>query len=178
MAKGEKGIGWQFVIVVKKLNCWSSEFDKMKQKSEGIGLVVGRVQRIEEEAANASLKVTMIMFMRMMFMMIMRIFDMTKMVMKLVMMIDDEITGTSSWGANSFSNPLQIILSIFCSNGQYLHEARQTSIIEYRNVQLDRSTHHSASQDVLEVKTMLLRLTRILQQVRQYKGSTILFQQC
>ena len=30
----------------------------MKQKSEGIGLVVGRVQRIEEEAANASLKVT------------------------------------------------------------------------------------------------------------------------
>ena len=25
----------------------------MKQKSEGIGLVVGRVQRIEEEAANA-----------------------------------------------------------------------------------------------------------------------------
>ena len=69
----------------------------MKQKSEGIGLVVGRVQRIEEEAANASLKVTMIMFMRMMFMMIMRIFDMTKMVMKLVMMIDEVITGTSSW---------------------------------------------------------------------------------
>ena len=34
---------------------WFSEFDKMKQKSEGIGLVVGRVQRIEEEAANASL---------------------------------------------------------------------------------------------------------------------------
>ena len=32
--------------------------DEMKQKSEGIGLVVGRVQRIEEEAANASLKVT------------------------------------------------------------------------------------------------------------------------
>ena len=34
--------------------------DKMKQKSEGIGLVVGRVQRIEEEAANASLKVTVL----------------------------------------------------------------------------------------------------------------------
>ena len=32
----------------------------MKQKSEGIGLVVGRVQRIEEEAANASLKVTVL----------------------------------------------------------------------------------------------------------------------
>ena len=32
----------------------------MKQKSEGIGLVVGRVQRIEEEAANASLKVVVI----------------------------------------------------------------------------------------------------------------------
>ena len=35
----------------------------MKQKSEGIGLVVGRVQRIEEEAANASLKVMMVMMM-------------------------------------------------------------------------------------------------------------------
>ena len=34
----------------------------MKQKSEGIGLVVGRVQRIEEEAANASLKVMIILF--------------------------------------------------------------------------------------------------------------------
>ena len=70
------------------IKCWFSEFDKMKQKSEGIGLVVGRVQRIEEEAANASLKVTMIM---MMFMMIMsvRIFDMTKMVMKIVMI--DEV---------------------------------------------------------------------------------------
>ena len=42
---------------------WFSEFDKMKQKSEGIGLVVGRVQRIEEEAANASLKVIMMMIM-------------------------------------------------------------------------------------------------------------------
>ena len=93
----------------------------MKQKSEGIGLVVGRVQRIEEEAANASLKVTM-----MTVMIIMRIFDITKMVMKIVM-IDEVITGTSSWGANSFSNALQILLSIFCSNGQYLHEARQTS---------------------------------------------------
>ena len=90
----------------------------MKQKSEGIGLVVGRVQRIEEEAANASLKVTMMM------MMFMRIIDMKKMVMKLVMMIDEMIAGTSSWGANSFSNPLQILLSIFCSNGQYLHEAK------------------------------------------------------
>ena len=38
----------------------------MKQKSDGIGLVVGRVQRIEEEAANASLKVTMIMIMMIM----------------------------------------------------------------------------------------------------------------
>ena len=37
----------------------------MKQKSEGIGLVVGRVQRIEEEAANASLKVMMMMMMTM-----------------------------------------------------------------------------------------------------------------
>ena len=61
------------------IKCWFSEFDKMKQKSEGIGLVVGRVQRIEEEAANASLKVRKIMIM----MMIMRIFNMTKMVMKL-----------------------------------------------------------------------------------------------
>ena len=34
----------------------------MKQKSEGIGLVVGRVQRIEEEAANASLKVMMMIY--------------------------------------------------------------------------------------------------------------------
>ena len=34
----------------------------MKQKSEGIGLVVGRVQRIEEEAANASLKVILLLF--------------------------------------------------------------------------------------------------------------------
>ena len=33
----------------------------MKQKSEGIGLVVGRVQRIEEEAANASLKVILLL---------------------------------------------------------------------------------------------------------------------
>ena len=66
---------------------WFSEFDKMKQKSEGIGLVVGRVQRIEEEAANASLKVTMMTVM--MKMMIMRIFDMTKMVMKIVMI--DEV---------------------------------------------------------------------------------------
>ena len=113
--------------------------------------------------------------MMMMMIMIMGSIVMTRMVMKIVM-IDEVITGTSSWGANSFSNPLQIILSIFCSNGQYLHEARQTSIIEYRNVQLDRSTHHSASQDVLEVKTMLLRLTRILQQVRQSKGYKILFQ--
>ena len=31
--------------------------------------------------------------------------------------------------------------------------------------QLDRTTHHSASQDVLELKTMLLRLTRLLHQV-------------
>ena len=92
----------------------------MKQKSEGIGLVVGRVQRIEEEAANASLKVTMMMIMMMMIM-IMRSINMTKMVMRLVMMIDEVITGTSSWGANSFSNSLQILLSIFCSNGQYLH---------------------------------------------------------
>ena len=45
------------------IKCWFSEFDKMKQKSEGIGLVVGRVQRIEEEAANASLKVIMMMIM-------------------------------------------------------------------------------------------------------------------
>ena len=89
---------------------------------------------------------------------------MTKRVMKIVMMIDEVITGTSSWGANSFSNPLKILLSIFCSNGQYLHEAQGHN--ENLNVQLDRSTHHSASQDVLEVKTMLLRLTRILQQVR------------
>ena len=98
----------------------------MKQKSDGIGLVVGRVQRIEEEAANASLKVKvmMIMIMRMMrmIMRIMRIFDMTKKVMKIVM-IDEVITGTSSWGANPFSNPLQILLGFFCSNGQYLHEA-------------------------------------------------------
>ena len=57
----------------------------MKQKSEGIGLVVGRVQRIEEEAANASLKVTMMTVMMKMMIMIMRIFDMTKMVMKIVM---------------------------------------------------------------------------------------------
>ena len=127
MAKGKgAGIGWQFVIVAfkelrKPIQCWFSEFDKMKQKSEGIGLVVGRVQRIEEEAANASLKVRKIMIMRMM-MMIMRSIDMTKMVMKIVM-IDEMITGTSSWGANSFSNALQILLSIFCSNGQYLHEA-------------------------------------------------------
>ena len=122
---------------------WFSEFDKMKQKSEGIGLVVGRVQRIEEEAANASLKVMMMMMMMVMIMtkthiwnkvlmgflvhpiMIMR--SKTKMVMKLVMMIDEVITGTSSWGANSFSNPFQILLSIFCSNGQYLHEARRIS---------------------------------------------------
>ena len=48
------------------IKCWFSEFDKMKQKSEGIGLVVGRVQRIEEEAANASLKVTMMMVIMMM----------------------------------------------------------------------------------------------------------------
>ena len=95
----------------------------MKQKSEGIGLVVGRVQRIEEEAANASLKVMMMMMMTMMMVMIMRSIDMTKMVMKLVMMIDEVITGTSSWGANSFSNPLKILLSIFCSNGQYLVHA-------------------------------------------------------
>ena len=93
----------------------------MKQKSEGIGLVVGRVQRIEEEAANASLKVMMMM---MMMMMIIIVRSMTKMVMKLVMMIDEVITGTSSWGANSFSNPLKILLSIFCSNGQYLHKAK------------------------------------------------------
>ena len=33
---------------------------EMKQKSEGIGLVVGRVQRIEEEAANSSLKVVVL----------------------------------------------------------------------------------------------------------------------
>ena len=33
----------------------------MKQKSEGIGLVVGRVQRIEDEAANASLKVILLL---------------------------------------------------------------------------------------------------------------------
>ena len=33
----------------------------MKQKREGIGLVVGRVQRIEEEAANASLKVILLL---------------------------------------------------------------------------------------------------------------------
>ena len=90
----------------------------MKQKSEGIGLVVGRVQRIEEEAANASLKVMMtMMMMTMMMVMIMRSINMTKMVMRLVMMIDEVITGTSSWGANSFSNPLKILLSIFCSNG-------------------------------------------------------------
>ena len=96
----------------------------MKQKSEGIGLVVGRVQRIEEEAANASLKVMMtMMMMTMMMVMIMRSIDMTKMVMKLVMIIDEVITGTSSWGANSFSNSLQILLSIFCSNGQYLVHA-------------------------------------------------------
>ena len=92
----------------------------MKQKSEGIGLVVGRVQRIEEEAANASLKV---MVMMMMMMMIIIVRSMTKMVMKLVMMIDEVITGTSSWGANSFSNSLQILFSIFCSNGQYLVHA-------------------------------------------------------
>ena len=94
----------------------------MKQKSEGIGLVVGRVQRIEEEAANASLKVTIMMMMMVTMIMIMR--SMAKMVMKLVMMIDEVITGTSSWGANSFSNPLKILLSIFCSNGQYLHKAK------------------------------------------------------
>ena len=47
---------------------WFSEFDKMKQKSEGIGLVVGRVQRIEEEAANASLKVIMMILIMMMIM--------------------------------------------------------------------------------------------------------------
>ena len=87
------------------------------------------MQRIEEEAANASLKVRMIMKMMimMMFMMIMRIIDMKKMVMKLVMMIDEMIAGTSSWGANPFSNPLQILLGFFCSNGQYLHDARQIS---------------------------------------------------
>ena len=71
------------------IKCWFSEFDKMKQKSEGIGLVVGRVQRIEEEAANASLKVTMMTVMMKMMIMIMRIFDMTKMVMKIVMI--DEV---------------------------------------------------------------------------------------
>jgi len=81
----------------------------MKQKSEGIGLVVGRVQRIEEEAANASLK---------------------------ELLLGEQSPSPSLSRSSSVSSVLM----------------------------LDRSTHHSASQDVLEVKTMLLRLTRILQQ--------------
>jgi len=81
----------------------------MKQKSEGIGLVVGRVQRIEEEAANASLK---------------------------ELLLGEQTPSPTLSRSSSVSSVLM----------------------------LDRSTHHSASQDVLEVKTMLLRLTRILQQ--------------
>ena len=64
---------------------WFSEFDKMKQKSEGIGLVVGRVQRIEEEAANASLKVMMMMMMMVMIMLVMMVTVMLMMLTILLM---------------------------------------------------------------------------------------------
>eukprot|EP00092_Neocalanus_flemingeri_P064882 GFUD01078809.1.p1 GENE.GFUD01078809.1~~GFUD01078809.1.p1 ORF type:complete len:291 (+),score=87.21 GFUD01078809.1:120-992(+) len=40
-----------------------------------------------------------------------------------------------------------------------------TTLSVSSQVQLDRSTYHSASQEVLEVKTMLLQLRRVLEQV-------------
>ena len=61
---------------------------------------------------------------------------------------------------------IQILMIISRKKPVFQEDQKQNLYMATPQMQLDRSTFNNVSEEVLEVKTMLLQLRRVLEQVR------------